>query len=220
MSGRRNARRIVTAVIVTAMIFVGWAYVSKWRDEARRMGAICHLGWMALALENYEWHHGTLPPVCLRDEAGKPLHSWRTLILPEMEIATEYLAELDLSQPWNSEKNMRFAKGLPKWSRDLFHRYPHQRTDGRTYLMALLGANSIWDRETGRPKGKLKQYPTSVLLLSLPTTDVDFMEPLEITEEELLARVQEGQEVLFITAGRGYGIVGINEGRLTWELSL
>ena len=38
---------------------------------------------------------------------------WGHLILPETEIATEYLAELDLSQPWNSEKNRRFAKGLP-----------------------------------------------------------------------------------------------------------
>ncbi len=145
----------------------------------------------------------------------------RTLIPSEVEIATEYLAELDLSQPWNSEKNMRFAKGLPEWSRDVFHRYPHQRTDGRSYLMALLGAIGFGTGESGPRKGKLKQYPNSVLMLSLPTTDVDFMEPLDITEAELLARVQEGQRVLFITAaGRGYGIVGINEGRLTWELSL
>jgi hypothetical protein len=137
-----------------------------------------------------------------------------------MEIPTEHFAELDLSQPWNSEKNMRFAKGLPELHLDIFHRYPHQRTHGRTCLMALLGTNSIWDRETGRPKGKLKDYPNAVLLLSLPTMDVDFMEPVDISEEELLARVQKGQEVLFITAGRGYGIVGINEGCLTWEMSL
>jgi hypothetical protein len=111
------------------------------------------------------------------------------------------------------------AKRIPEWKWEFFHHYGHQHSFGRTYLMALLGTDSIWDRATGLPKGTLEQYPNAILLVSVPTTDVEIVEPRDITEEELLARVVEGQEVLFITAGRRCGVVRIIEGRLRFEPS-
>src|SRR5262245_60216991 len=51
----------------------------------RRMYCSNNLKQIGLALHNYHDKYGALPPAYTVDEDGKPLHSWRTLILPFME---------------------------------------------------------------------------------------------------------------------------------------
>ncbi len=216
---RRTMITLAIALVAALAIYATWTSIDKCRREAIQMSAIGHLGWMTLALENYEWDHGSLPPLYLRGDDGRPLRSWRTLLLPTLECEAQF-EEIDLSQPWNSPSNRRAAEGFPEYCQDLYHQYAHQQTYGRTHLVALVGTGSIWDQETGIPRGQLKEHPNAVVLISLPHSDVAVWEPRDITENELLARVKDGQEVLFVTAGRSYGLVGFNNGRLTFEPSL
>ena len=59
---------------------------------------------IAIALLSYEAKYHALPPAYTVDANGKPLHSWRTLILPYLE--QQHLYELiDLSKPWNDPVN-------------------------------------------------------------------------------------------------------------------
>jgi hypothetical protein len=57
-----------------------------------------------LALRNYESDYGALPPAFTVDEHKKPLHSWRTLILPYLDQEDVY-DQIDLSRPWNDPAN-------------------------------------------------------------------------------------------------------------------
>src|SRR5262245_29474808 len=40
---------------------------------------------IGLALLNYREKYGTLPPAYIADEARRPMHSWRVLILPFLD---------------------------------------------------------------------------------------------------------------------------------------
>jgi len=60
-----------------------------------------------LAMLLYECEHGTLPPAFTTDASGKPLHSWRTLLLPFLGQGELY-AKLRLDEPWNSPHNSQF----------------------------------------------------------------------------------------------------------------
>lgn len=51
---------------------------------SRRMMCSNHLKQIALALQNYHDTYGSFPPAYLADARGKPIHSWRVLILPFM----------------------------------------------------------------------------------------------------------------------------------------
>jgi competence protein ComGC len=79
------------------------AYRSAQRDALR---AWCqnNLKQIALALHNYEQDHNALPPAYTTDANGRPLHSWRTLILPYLEQKSLY-EKIDLSKPWNDPVN-------------------------------------------------------------------------------------------------------------------
>jgi hypothetical protein len=57
-----------------------------------------------LALVQYESAHGELPPAYTVDAEGKPLHSWRTLILPFLDQHSLY-EKIDLTKPWDDPAN-------------------------------------------------------------------------------------------------------------------
>jgi prepilin-type processing-associated H-X9-DG protein len=62
---------------------------------------------MTLAFHNYHDTHGSFPPAYTVDENGKPLHSWRVLILPFIE-QSELYKKIRLNEPWDSEYNRQF----------------------------------------------------------------------------------------------------------------
>jgi hypothetical protein len=74
------------------------------REAGRRMHCHNNLKQIALALHHYEDEYGALPPAYTVDANGKPLHSWRTLILPYLEQKALY-ETIDLSKPWDDAAN-------------------------------------------------------------------------------------------------------------------
>jgi type II secretory pathway pseudopilin PulG len=79
------------------------------REPARRNQCLSQLKQIALALETYADVHGKFPPAYTTDADGKPLHSWRTLILPYMEEPQLY-ASIDLTKPWDDPVNAKAFK--------------------------------------------------------------------------------------------------------------
>jgi len=73
---------------------------------ARRAQCTNNLKQIALALQNYQQEYKALPPAYTVDAKGRPLHSWRTLILPYLEQGSLYKT-IDLSKPWNDPANAK-----------------------------------------------------------------------------------------------------------------
>ncbi|MDR1483825.1 MAG: DUF1559 domain-containing protein [Planctomycetaceae bacterium] len=66
---------------------------------------------IVLAFHNYQEVHGTLPPLYTVDAAGKPLHSWRVLILPFLDKQDLY-DKIKLDEAWDSEHNKQFHNAI------------------------------------------------------------------------------------------------------------
>lgn len=71
---------------------------------ARRMSCSNNLKQIGIGLLNYHDTYGEFPPAYTVDDQGKPLHSWRTLILPFIEQNALY-ESIDLSKPWDDPVN-------------------------------------------------------------------------------------------------------------------
>ena len=63
-------------------------------------------------MHNYHDTHGTLPPAAVRDRNGRPLLSWRVLILPYLEQQALF-DEFKLDEPWDSPHNVHLLKKMP-----------------------------------------------------------------------------------------------------------
>jgi hypothetical protein len=112
-ASRRRAIVICTLIAMYVGVLVaGVIMFSRAKATANRVIASGRLSQMATALWIYEYDHGTLPPLCLRDKLGTPLQSWRALILPHLG-SPELPKQRDLSQPWNSDFNRRLTDAVP-----------------------------------------------------------------------------------------------------------
>ena len=114
-----------------------------------RMECVAKIGAITTALLAYRSEHGTLPPAFTVDENGKPLQSWRVLILPYLgDDAKALYDKLRLDEPWDSEHNSAFHAQVP----DVF-RCPSAKDikEGETIYSVLLGDEGFFD-ESGSGK--------------------------------------------------------------------
>jgi hypothetical protein len=82
-------------------------------DASSRAVVTNNLKQIALALHNYHDVNGGFPPAALCDKKGKPLLSWRVLILPYIEQNNLY-KQFHLDEPWDSEHNKKLSEVLVK----------------------------------------------------------------------------------------------------------
>ncbi len=110
---------------------------------AYRNQCTSNLKQIAVALQNYEQIYHALPPAYTTDSDGKPLHSWRTLILPFLEEQQLYKS-IDLTKPWDDPANADACKTRVAAYRCPSASIPNNRT---TYLAVVAPDGCI--RPTG-----------------------------------------------------------------------
>ncbi|WP_165225227.1 DUF1559 family PulG-like putative transporter [Aquisphaera insulae] len=153
------------------------------RGAAERAQCVCNLKQIALALHNYSEAHGAFPPACTFDADGRRLHSWRTLILPFLELEPLYRT-IDLSKPWNDPVNRKAAENIPSTYRCPSSKAPRSTT---TYL-ASAGPSAFLDRRKPR---RLEEI-TDGLMTTLAVIEVDeghavpWMAPIDADETTIL----------------------------------
>jgi prepilin-type processing-associated H-X9-DG protein len=93
-------------VIGTVLVVIALAMPSTTccGPAMRRAQCVNNLKQIGLALCMYEQEYKALPPAYIVDAQERPLHSWRTLILPYLDQKDLY-ATINLSRPWNDPAN-------------------------------------------------------------------------------------------------------------------
>lgn len=131
-----------------------------------------------LALQQYDEEHGTLPPAFIPDANGKPMHSWRVLILPFLDKQGLY-DQYDFNQAWDSEANMPLSRYMP----DVYAcpSDPEAASLNETNYVVLTGRNTFFDDSKAKPLGVLGDDPAStILVVETPVTGMSWMEPRDL----------------------------------------
>jgi prepilin-type processing-associated H-X9-DG protein len=107
-SGRRHRllEFLVVLGIIALLIALLLPAIRTSGPAVLRVQCVNNIKQIMLALHNYEEAHKALPPAYTVDANGRPLHSWRTLILPYLEQESLYQT-IDLSKPWNDPANAK-----------------------------------------------------------------------------------------------------------------
>jgi hypothetical protein len=115
--GRLQGRRLAVAAILSygVLFCTGllWAPCSQVREAQRRMKCANRLKTLASAMHEYNEDHGTLPPHAIYDGEGRPLLSWRVLLLPYLGEAELYEA-FRLDEPWDGPHNAALLARRPE----------------------------------------------------------------------------------------------------------
>lgn len=117
-SGRRLGLWILLAI--AGLLFLGliaaWPVVLRTFDSYKRRLECSHqLHKIGVALQNYYDEYGVYPPAIAYDASGRPMHSWRVLILPHLGQDEEKLYKrYRLDEPWDGPNNRPLADEMPR----------------------------------------------------------------------------------------------------------
>ena len=104
--------RITMMIDPRRLGLIAAALTGPLRENAARAQCVNNLKQIGLAMHNYLSAHNTFPPAYSVDKAGKPLLSWRVLILPYIEQDALY-KEFHLDEPWDSSHNRTLIDKIP-----------------------------------------------------------------------------------------------------------
>lgn len=107
--GSIGSTLMVCAPVLIALLLPA---VQAAREAARRTQCRNNLKQIGLALHNYHDEWRSFPPPYTVDADGKPLLSWRVLLLPYLDEGALY-ARFRLNEPWDSPNNLSLAPQMP-----------------------------------------------------------------------------------------------------------
>jgi hypothetical protein len=156
-------------------------------EARRRTNCSNNLRRIALGMLLYEHEHGTLPPAYTVDPAGKPLHSWRVLLLPYVDEA-KLFAQIRLDEPWDSEHNRQFHSAAVA-----VYQCPSAHMEGgETSYSVIVGGPTAFRRAEGR---SLDDFGMNLALVVERWKRVCWMDPSsELTEKIAMEGIQRGSE--------------------------
>ena len=94
-----------------ALFFLAPAYESL-KQRRNKISCMNNLRQIANAMNSYAAEHGNYPPAVVYDPNGKPLHSWRTLLLKHLGEEALH-AEYKFDEPWDSQHNLNLLPQCP-----------------------------------------------------------------------------------------------------------
>jgi hypothetical protein len=75
--------------------------------------SIDNLKTLAIAMHNYHDDQGQFPPAAVYSKDGKPLLSWRVLLLPYLD-QDQLFKQFKLYEPWDGSTNKKLLASIPK----------------------------------------------------------------------------------------------------------
>lgn len=142
-----GANVAVIGVLIALML----PAVQAARGAARRIQSSNNLKQIALAMHNFHDTFGSLPARAKTDAEGKPLLSWRVMILPFIEQSTMF-DQFHLDEPWDSEHNKQFIKQMP----DNYRRPNSKAPAGYTTYLVPVGKGMAFEPDLKpTPEGEM-----------------------------------------------------------------
>ena len=113
------------------------------RELASRTRSMNNLRQIGLGIHHFEGTHSFLPPAAVLDKAGKPLYSWRVLLLPHIGEEALY-KKWNMDKPWDSPENKALSAMVVKVYAD------PENPSNKTHYRVFVGDKAGW---TASPPG-------------------------------------------------------------------
>lgn len=157
---------------------------------------------IGLALLNYHRDYGRFPPAFVADARGKPLYSWRMLILPYLE--EQHLAKsIRRDEAWDGPNNVKLAQtDLEVFS------CPENRDSTKpppttTAFLAVVGPHTAWAGAKPRKLSDFKDPSKTILIVEVDNSGINWAEPRDL---------YIGQMPPEINPAAGQGISSVHRG--------
>jgi len=194
-SGGWSTAIIIVVVVLGVVVVCGGGLtalllpaVQKVREASRRASCLNNLHQISLAMESYHAQHNCYPPAYIPDEDGRPMHSWRVLLLPYLGENMLY-EQYNFDEPWNGPNNRLLADRMPG-----VYRCPSGPSDNSSepsYVM-IVGPGTISDGPSTTHHQEIKDGESNTLMF-VETCDAgfDWLQPRDLEATAMSYQVND-----------------------------
>lgn len=129
-------------------------------EYIQRRQSMRNLMQFGIAMHNYHEVYSHFPPAALRDAKGKPLLSWRVLLLPYLDQSKLY-KEFHLEEPWDSPNNKKLIERMP----DVYRSNAARLKPGYTTYLVPVGKGTIFEDPNGMNYRGLKDGTANTIMV-------------------------------------------------------
>ena len=181
------------ALLIVGVLVVLLVPSSGTPRESRRRVACCgHLQKIGYALHNYHDTFIKFPPSYTTDAQGRPLHSWRVLILPYLERRDIY-DQLRLDEPWNSPHNWAILRDEP--APDCYRCVSNESDNlQETHYLAVVGPNAAMGETKPTSMSHIIDGTSNTLIvLEVGRSNIHWAAPGDLSSEKITLNGALGQ---------------------------
>ena len=176
---------LISAAILAVLFPPVIQTIRATRQQAQCADQMKELG---IAMLNYYSEHDSFPPAYLVDKDGKPMHSWRVLLLPWLGKKGLY-NQYRFEEPWNSPHNMDIGKKLDG---DYF-RCPSDAdaSSSETSYMMIVGPGTISDGTSVSRIGNgiSDGVSNTILLVEVTNSGASWWEPRDLDASQMSFKI-------------------------------
>src|SRR5262249_16289055 len=157
----------------------------------------------------YHSLYNAFPPAYIADENGKPMHSWRVLILPFIEQSTVY-NQYDFREPWDGPNNIKLLNSMPN-NLACPSRFPSP-TNLTTYV-AVTGPGTIFpDGSRTEIKDITDGTSNTLMIVEVANTDIPWTAPWDLDVRTMSFRINDPKRLGISSKHPGGANVGGADG--------
>jgi len=185
---RAGLAAALAGIVALAMLLPACQMRPDGRPDAKP--CLERLAAIGRALRAYHDEFGCFPPRYAADESGRPLHSWRTLVLTYLGHE-EILAEYDFGEPWDGPTNRPLADVPLEAFRCPQDRRPATGSGPTTTsYLAVGGPGTAWGGSEPRRLADLTDGPAeTILVVEVADSGILWSEPRDLHVIQMAASV-------------------------------
>lgn len=151
------------------------------RGDARAAQCRNNLKEIALAMHYYHDKHSAFPPVFVPDANGRPMHSWRVLLLPYLQDSRmgELYRRYRFDEPWDGPNNSLLHGEQVSAYACPSDNGPYQ--SHWTSYLAISGSETMWRHDATVMMADIKDREEDTLaLVEVANSGIHWLEPRDI----------------------------------------
>jgi hypothetical protein len=123
----------------------------------------------------------SFPPAYVADANGKPIHSWRVLLLPFLDRRDLY-DQYRFDEPWDGPNNRQLAADLSI----LACPADDKRKDGQTSYVAVVGPGTAWPGAKSIDAADIKDgISNTIQVVEVHNSGISWMEPRDLDASQM-----------------------------------
>lgn len=174
---------------VVGLVFMAVPATRIVQSNAAQQNCAANLVKIGQAMLQYHDEHGRFPPAYVAGASGKPMHSWRVLLLPYLGHHTLF-QQYNMSQPYDHWENQQIATQMPA----VYH-CPDDLgvATSETSYVFVSGNGMIVNKTESASLTQIKDGPAgTILLVEAPGISINWLEPRDLNRASLSLTLNSG----------------------------